>query len=254
METPAPVNPTGLGGVDLTESNGNTMTGIALTSGADHPNAKIMLRIYTDANNWSEFTTIVPESVGGAAIGQAVFNFGDVPTGQSGQGANFSNVGALELTFEGVTAVDAQVSLIGLVGRATKRADFTASPRLSLGDKVWADADDDGLFETGEQRNRWRPAEPLRRCRPQQRIHHGVDQLLSTLDSDANGMYLFTNLFPGKYIVQVDPTNFQSIGPLAGLRSSLGDAAAADPDNDQDNDDNGRPLGGLPAWSARRSC
>ena len=84
------VNATGLGGVDLTTSNGNTMTGIALTSGADHPNAKIMLRIYTDANNWSEFTTIVPESVGGAAIGQAIFNFHDAPTGQSGQGADFS--------------------------------------------------------------------------------------------------------------------------------------------------------------------
>jgi len=103
------VNPTGLGGVDLTESDGNTMTGIALTSGADHPNAKIMLRIYSDANNWSEFTTIVPESVGGAAVGQAIFNFDDVTTGKSGRGADFTNVGALELTFEGGTAVDAQV-------------------------------------------------------------------------------------------------------------------------------------------------
>ncbi len=39
------VNPTGLGGVDLTQSNGNTMTGIALTSGVDHPNATITLRV-----------------------------------------------------------------------------------------------------------------------------------------------------------------------------------------------------------------
>jgi uncharacterized repeat protein (TIGR01451 family) len=42
--------------------------------------------------------------------------------------------------------------------------------------------------------------------------------------------------------VQVAPTNFQSTGPLAGLRSSLGDGA--DPDNDQNNDDNGTPLAG----------
>jgi len=238
------VSATGLGGVDLTESNGNTMTGIALTSGADHPNAKIMLRIYTDANNWSEFTTIVPESIGGAAIGQAVFNFDDVPTGQLGQGADFTNVGALELTFEGVTAVDAQVSLIGLVGRATKRADFTASPRLSLGDKVWADIDDNGLFENGEQPIAGVKLNVYEDTDLNNEYTSGVDQLLATLNTDTNGMYLFTDLFPGKYVVQVDPTNFQSTGPLSGLRSSLGDAVASDPDNDVNNDDNGTPLGG----------
>ncbi len=238
------VNPTGLGGVDLTESNGNTMTGIGLTSGADHPNAKIMLRIYTDANNWSEFTTVVPESLGGAATGQAVFNFDDVPTGQSGSGADFTNVGALELTFEGVTAVDAQVSLIELVGRATKRANFTASPRMSLGDKVWADIDDDGLFESGELGIAGVKLNLYEDTNLDNQFTSGVDTLLDTQNTDANGMYLFTDLFPGNYLVQVDASNFQAIGPLAGLRSSLGDAVANDPDDDVNNDDNGTPLAG----------
>lgn len=238
------VNATGLGGIDLTESNGNTMTGIALTSGADHPNAKIMLRIYTDANNWTEYTTIVPESVGGAAVGQAIFNFDDVPTGQAGQGANFTNVGALELTFEGVTAVDAQVSLIGLVGRATKRANFTASPRLSLGDKVWADIDDDGVYETGEQPIAGVKLNLYEDTNLDNQYTPGVDQSMGMLTTDANGMYLFTDLFPGKYVVQVDPTNFQLTGPLDGLRSSLDGEAPVDPDNDQDNDDNGTPMSG----------
>ena len=225
------VNATGLGGVDLTESNGNTMTGIALTSGADHPNAKIMLRIYSDANNWSEFTTVVPESPGGAAAGQAIFNFDDVPTGQSGSGADFTNVGALELTFEGVTAVDAQVSLIGLVGRANKVANFTASPRLSLGDKVWADIDDDGLLEAGEQTIAGVKLNLYEDTNLDNQYTSGTDKLLDTQDTGAGGMYLFTDLFPGKYIVQVDASNFQPNGPLAGLRSSLGDAAATDPDD-----------------------
>lgn len=238
------VNATGLGGVDLTESNGNTMTGIALTSGADHPDAAIKLRIYTDANNWTEFTTLVPESRGGEAAGQAIFNFDDVPTGQSGQGADFSNVGALELTFEGVTAVDAQVSLIGLVGRATKRADFTASPRLSLGDKVWIDRDDDGRFETGEQAVAGVKLNLYEDTNLDNQYTPGVDQPLGMQVTDSSGMYLFTDLFPGKYIVQVDPTNFSPTGPLEGLRSSLDGASAVDPDDDVDNDDNGTPMGG----------
>ncbi|MEM8947078.1 MAG: SdrD B-like domain-containing protein [Planctomycetota bacterium] len=238
------VNATGLGGIDLTESGGNTMTGIALTSGADHPNARIKLRIYTDANNWTEFSTLVPESPGGAAAGQAIFNFDDVPTGQSGQGANFANVGALELTFEGVTAVDAQVSLVGLVGRATKRLDFTASPRLGLGDKVWADIDDDGILDAGEQTIPGVKLNLYEDTNLDNRFTSGVDQFVAMQTTGSNGMYKFTDLLPGKYIVQVDSSNFQTGGPLDGLRSSLGNAAAPDPDNDIDNDDNGTPLAG----------
>ena len=126
------------------------------------PNAQIKLRIYTDANNWSEFTTTVPESPGGAATGQAVFRFDDVPTAQGGGGADFSNVGALELTFEGVTAVDGQVSLVGLGRPDHEAADFTASPKLSLGDRVWNDIDDDGQLDCQRARHRRREAQPVR--------------------------------------------------------------------------------------------
>lgn len=238
------VNATGLGGFDLTEFNGNTMTGIALTSGADHPNAKIKLRIYSDANNWSEFMTTVPESAGGAATGQAVFRFDDVPIAKSGTGANFASVGALELTFEGVSAVDGQVSLVGLVGRTTKRVNLTASPRLSLGDKVWADIDDNGLFDAGEKGLGGVKLNLYEDTNGDNSYTSGVDALMGMTTTDANGNYLFSNLFPGKYIAQVDPTNFLTGGTLNGLVSSLGSALAADPDNDVNNDDNGTPLAG----------
>ena len=238
------INHTGLGGIDLTEFNGNTMTGIALTSGADHPNAKIKLRIYTDANNWSEFTTTVPESPGGAATGQAVFRFDDVPSAQGGAGATFTNVGALELTFEGVNAVDGQVSLVGLVGRTTKRADFTASPKLSLGDRVWADIDDDGQLDANESGIAGVKLNLYEDTNGDNSYTSGVDTLLGQTVTDAGGNYLFQSLFAGKYMVQVDPTNFLTGGALDGLVSSLGSALAADPDNNVDNDDNGTPLAG----------
>jgi uncharacterized repeat protein (TIGR01451 family) len=238
------INHTGLGGLDLTQFNGNTMTGIALTSGADHPNAKIKLRIYSDANNWSEFTTTVPESLGGAATGLAVFRFDDIPSAQGGSGANFANVGALELTFEGVNAVDGQVSVVQVVGRTTKRADFTASPRLNLGDRVWADIDDDGQLDPGESGIAGVKLNLYEDTNGDNSYTNGVDQLMGQAVTDANGNYLFQNLFAGKYIVQVDPTNFLTSGKLSGLVSSLGSALAADPDNNVDNDDNGTALAG----------
>jgi uncharacterized repeat protein (TIGR01451 family) len=238
------INHTGLGSRDLTTFNGNTMTGIALVSGADHPNAKIKLRVYSDANNWSEFTTTVPESVGGAATGLAVFRFDDVPTAKGGNGADFKNVGALELTFEGVSAVDGQVSLVGLVGRTTKRADFTASPKLSLGDRVWADIDDDGQLDSNESGIAGVKLNLYEDTNGDNSYTQGVDAFLGQTFTDANGNYMFQNLFAGKYIVQVDPTNFGSGGALKDLVSSLGSALAADPDNNTDNDDNGTPLSG----------
>ncbi len=238
------VNPTGLGGYDLTTFNGNTMTGIALTSGADHPNAKIKLRIYSDADNWSEFMTTVPESAGGAATGQAIFRFDDTPIAKSGNGANFASVGALELTFEGVSAVDGQVSLVGLVGRTTKRVNLTASPRLSIGDKVWADIDDNGLFDAGEKGIAGVKLNLYEDTNGDNSYTSGVDALMGTTTSDANGNYLFSNLFPGNYIAQVDPTNFSVGGKLNGLVSSLGNTLASDPDDDVNNDDNGTPLAG----------
>ncbi len=238
------INHTGLGGIDLTEFNGNTMTGIALTSGADHPDAKIKLRIYSDANNWSEFTTTVPESVGGAATGLAVFRFDDVPSAKGGNGANFAKVGALELTFEGVNAVDGQVSLVQLVGLTTKRANFTASPKLSLGDRVWADIDDDGQLDANESGIAGVKLNLYEDTNGDNSYTAGVDKLMGQTVTDANGNYLFQDLFAGKYIVQVDPTNFLAGGKLEGLVSSLGNALAPDPDNNIDNDDNGMPLAG----------
>lgn len=238
------VNPTGLGGMDLTQSGGNTMTGISLTSGADHPNAKITMRIYSDANNWSEFTTTVPESQGGAATGEAIFRFDDPPTAVSGNGADFTNVGALELTFEGVSAVDGQVALVGLVGRANKTADFTALPRLSLGDKVWADEDDNGRLDSGEQGVAGVAVNLYEDTDGNNEYTAGVDRFLESQATDAAGNYMFTDLLPGDYLVQVDPSNFRPEGPLAGLVSSAENDPASDPDNNVDNDDNGIAVAG----------
>ncbi|MEM9659879.1 MAG: hypothetical protein AAF961_16065, partial [Planctomycetota bacterium] len=138
------VDATGLGGVDLTQYNGNTMTGIVLTVGADHPNASIKLRVYSDADNWSEFMSVVPQTPGGAATSSVVFALDAASSDHSGSGADFTDVGAIELTFEGVTAVDGQISRIGMIGLTAVQADFAASPRLSVGDMVWNDADNDG--------------------------------------------------------------------------------------------------------------
>jgi uncharacterized repeat protein (TIGR01451 family) len=236
------LNPTGLGGLDFTSFSGNTMTGIVLKVGADHPNSVVKLKVYTSAGQWSEFTATVPQTAGGAATELLTFNFNGAPTSQSGGGVDFSNVGAIELTFEGVTAVDGMVSMVGVIGLTTKTADFTAYEKLSLGDRVWNDANNNSQLDNGEQGiggvklNLYTDVDGNNQYTP------GVDTFVATTNTNGTGHYQFTDLLPGQYIVQVDAANFNAGGALEGLKSSTG--AAVDPDNGVDNDDNGTALAG----------
>lgn len=58
-----------------------------------------------------------------------------------------------------------------------------------------------------------------------------------TTTTDSAGYYLFTDLLPGNYVVQVLPSNFEVAGVLAGYRSST--TTEEDPNQDGDTNDNG---------------
>jgi uncharacterized repeat protein (TIGR01451 family) len=233
---------TGLGGIDFTHDGPNTMTGIRLSVGADHPNAVVKLRIYSDASHWSEFTTTVPESAGGVIDKQAVFDFA-IPTSSGGGGADFTKVGAIELTFVGVSAVDAQISVAELVGLTTKTADFTAFSELSVGDRVWLDENNNGQLDGGELGISGVKVNLYADMDGNNQFSPGVDAFVATATTNASGQYLFGDLMPGSYVVQVDAANFQTGAALDGLQSSNA-SAPADPDGNLDNDDNGAALAG----------
>lgn len=109
-------------------------------------------------------------------------------------------------------------------------------PGLSLGDRVWLDANNNGNLDNDESGI------------------GGVTLVLWTDDdgdglpdtntgrttiSAADGTYKFTGLGAGDYVIQIPLTNFGSDKPLEGLESSSGNDPAPDPDNNVNNDDNG---------------
>ncbi|HEX2835594.1 MAG TPA: GEVED domain-containing protein [Thermoanaerobaculia bacterium] len=152
----------------------------------------------------------------------------------------------------GTTAI---VTLAGEEVNRTLDAGLLApSGTLALGDQVWLDSDDDGIFEpeNGES---------------------GIDDVRLDLYADANGdgrptldefaastvtatasgfagRYRFDDLAPRNYIVVVAPSSFTGGGALAGLVTSTGNDPAPDPDDDSNGDDNGTDVGALTASHA----
>jgi large repetitive protein len=114
----AMLNPTGLGQVDLTSQGANT--GIMLTLGADHDSGSVMLKVYSNAGDWSWASVPIADTIDGALGDSQFVTFSSFANG-GGSGANFSKVGAIQLSINGANAND------GLVG-----------PVLAIGPKVFS--------------------------------------------------------------------------------------------------------------------
>jgi uncharacterized repeat protein (TIGR01451 family) len=134
--------------------------------------------------------------------------------------------------------------------------DFGLVPLHSIGNQVWVDLNNNGMFDAGEA--------PIAGVEV---VLHYVDPVtnmcvvIDTLYTDANGLYLFDSLIAGDYLVEITAGNFESGEPLEGFASSTGSGATdltsgpnedadnqIDPDDlDTDGDDNG-VLNGNPMF------
>ena len=131
-------------------------------------------------------------------------------------------------------------------GETDRRIDAGLFSPLSLGDFVWFDINNNGEFDSGETPigdvvvTLWRDnsGDGL----PDQQVTRDGVVLRDTTDD--NGNYLFENLAPGAYVVQVGGANFIVGGPLEGFKTSTGNDPAPDPDDASSNtDDNGYDPG-----------
>lgn len=110
----AVLNPTGLGQVDITSQG--TSTGIKLTMAADHDNGFIMLKVFSDASNWSWASVPISNTADGSLNDSQFVPFSDFTVGGNQGGANFSKIGAIQLAINGANANDGQVGPILAAG------------------------------------------------------------------------------------------------------------------------------------------
>ncbi len=127
---------------------------------------------------------------------------------------------------------------------------------LSLGNQVWYDIDNDGVLDAGEPGiadvwvELWRDSDGD--GLPDDVDGDGgvdADDMLDMDTTDADGLYLFTGLPEGTYLVAIPDVEWVDGGPLDGYRSSTGDSPA---DDDVDDVDDGidPAIFGDTVWSS----
>ncbi len=150
--------------------------------------------------------------------------------------------------FTQTTALITNTAIISEPTSVQTAVDTDTVQSLALGNLVWDDSDGDGLYEpaNGEQGipevilNLYQDIDQNNQFSPI------TDTFIISVSTDSGGLYTFTTLIPGDYIVQVDPINFNaSFNPLYNRVSSNGNGVPApDPDNDLNDDDNGDDVSG----------
>ncbi len=126
---PAVLNPTGLGQIDLTSQG--AATGITLAAGVDHDNSQLTLKVYSDAGDWSWATVTVPNTADGSLGASTFVPFSSFNVG-GGSGANFTRVGAIQLSVSGVNAADGEVGPITTTGPMVLTANLANTPQADL--------------------------------------------------------------------------------------------------------------------------
>ena len=125
----AVLNPTGLGQIDLTSQG--AATGITLAAGIDHDNGQLTFKVYTDAGDWSWATVTIPDTNDGS-LGESTFvPFSSFNVG-GGAGANFTRVGAIQLSISGLNAADGEVGPIATAGPMVLTANLANTPQADL--------------------------------------------------------------------------------------------------------------------------
>ena len=127
--------------------------------------------------------------------------------------------------------------------------DFGIYRPVNLGNQVWYDLNNDGQLDPSEQGIENVDVE-LYLDTNGNGVYDAGDTFVDSISTNATGHYTFTDLVPTTnasttYLVVITDTNFTTGGELLGYQSSLRDAAAPDPDDNVDNDDNGVPISSL---------
>ncbi len=232
--------------VDLTSGGG---TALHFKVGSESGNT-ITIDVFSGSSaNFSTITAAMPTTTGASPTADLFVRFADFSIG-GGTGADFAAVTAIRIQIDLASASDAAFDFVGVVAPTVKTSNHANLNPMSIGDQVFSDVNDNGLFDNGESGIAGVQLELYEDTNANGSYDNGTDlQVGSAVTTDTNGNYLFDNLLPGEYIVLIPNSQFNSSAPLFGfLSSSAGGAFEPAPDPDTtpvNSDDNGTLITGV---------
>ena len=188
------LNPTGLGGLDMSGNSDGFQFSYNIDGNALTPQIVIAtIKVYTDASNYSTQQITINTPTGPSAY--LTLNFPRVGfTPSAGVGVNWSNVGAIELFLDCTTTDGVDLALKDL------KMPCYELPKACLGNYVFSDLNQDGIQNNGE----------VGVSGVTTTLYNATTNvILATVTTDAYGFYQFCGLNPGDYKVGFSlPTNY----------------------------------------------
>ncbi|KAB8144837.1 DUF11 domain-containing protein [Chloroflexia bacterium SDU3-3] len=240
-----------------TTSNGGHYLFNGLTDGSSYLVEIDLPAGYTSSNGQiDDLTASTPYEPGIAESGSAADDGKDhgtrsgsvVRSGTITLGAN------TEPTGEADTAVSSGKANSATDSNSQFTIDFGIYAPLSLGNMVWIDANNDGIYQITETMAPDGVKVSLYWDQNGDSSISGGETTAVRTTTTSGGLYLFDTLVPGNYRVALDASNFTAGGLLAGYVSSTGalgnatgpneGAATPAPDTNIDGDDNGTTVSG----------
>lgn len=236
LDGAAALDTSGLGGVDLTDSGASE--GLLISRNGDAVGS-LTVTIHTDATTSSAITASIP------VVAETIYlPFSSFTPAVNG--ADFTNVNAIELLMSGPAGFDGELNLFQAYGPTTFTANFSSFAPLTLGGTVFQDDDNSGSRNGLEAGINGVTLTLFEDTNSSGQFEAGQDNVVTDAGSSATtsggGHFAFSNLFPGDYLVQIDASNFA--GGLTNFVSSTGNDPTPDPDNNIDDDDNGGDVAG----------
>lgn len=206
-------------GIDLT--TGGTATGFRFAIGGE-TGTSLIITVHSGANS-SSATVAIPTTSGASPSATLDVDFSSFTT-SSGTGADFTDVGAVTFEVTGPNAADAIIDNIGTVGPTVITQNIANLAPMTIGNQVFRDVDNDGLFDSGESGISGVTLQLFSDTNGNGVFNAGTD--IQALDSsnvpittttNSSGVYTFTNLLPGSYFVVIPSSQTATGGAAAGF-------------------------------------
>jgi uncharacterized repeat protein (TIGR01451 family) len=209
------LNASGLAGISL--NSNNALAGFQISTRGDSAGQSVVVRVYTDSTNFSTTTVTPPNQVTPEPIFIPFSSF----TVGGGTGANFNSVGAIELAINGIIDQNTTVSVVRSAGPTTVSRNIINTPSLSIGNLVFLDRNSDGTFNGSDTGIQNVQVDLYNDVNGNGTFQSGTDTLVTSVNTNTTGNYLFEGLSAGNYLVVIPAAEFGTGEPLAGHRVAI---------------------------------